>query len=91
MAQLQVSFRLSSALQDVVLYESLGDTNSDSALSDSINAFKAVRPSMFTDITVIAIERFWLFASDIFMVCSNSNITIYNIKPLNGKQSTIYL
>ena len=34
--------QLFSALQDVVLYESLGDTNSDSALSDSMDAFEAI-------------------------------------------------
>ena len=68
-----MSFQLSSTLLDVVLCESLGDTNCDSALlhiSDSMYAFESVRPSMFADITVIAVERSWLFPSDIFMVCS---------------------
>ena len=39
-------------------------------ISDSMDAFEAVRLSMFADITFITVERSWLFASDIFMVCS---------------------
>ena len=63
-------FQVYSALLDVVLCESLGDTNSDSALSllhisDSMDALEAVRPSMFADITVSDVERLWLITSDI--------------------------
>ena len=39
-----------------------------SHISDSMEALEAVRPSMLADITVIAGERSWLFASDILMV-----------------------
>ena len=63
-----MSFQVSSALLDVVLCESLGDTKSDSTLlhmSDSMDALEAVRPSMFADITVSAVERLWLFTVDI--------------------------
>ena len=32
---------------------------------DSVDALEAVRPSMFADITVSAVERLWLFTADI--------------------------
>ena len=60
-----MSFQVSYALIDVVLCMSLGDTNSGSALPDCMDALEAVRPSMFADITVSAVERLWLFAVDI--------------------------
>ena len=60
-----MSFQVSSALLDVVLCESLGDTGSDGALSDSMYTFEAVRPPMFADITVSTVERLWLFTEDI--------------------------
>ena len=33
-----------------------------------MDALEAVRPSMFVDITVSAIERFWLFNSSVFVL-----------------------
>ena len=41
----------------------LGDTGNDNTLlhiSDSMEALAAIRPSMFADITVRAVERHWL-------------------------------
>ena len=34
-------------------------------ITDSIDDLEAVRPSMFGDITVSAVERLWLFSADI--------------------------
>ena len=36
-----------------------------SHISDSMDTLEAVRPSMFADITVSAVERLWLFTIDI--------------------------
>ena len=52
-------FKLYLALLDVLLYETQIVT------SDNIDAFEAVKPSMFADIKVIAVGRSWLFALDI--------------------------
>ena len=41
------------------------DSALSSTSSDSMDALEAVRPSMFTAITVSAVERLWLFAVDI--------------------------
>ena len=38
-------------------------------ICDSMDVLEDVIPSMFADITVVAAERCWLFASDILMVC----------------------
>ena len=47
---------------------------------------------MFTDITVIAIERFWLFASDIFMWFVVTAILQYTILShlMGNNQQSIY-
>ena len=36
-----------------------------SHISDSMDALESVRPSMFADITISAVERLWLFNVDI--------------------------
>ena len=66
--QLLATFQLSLALGDWWIGVFLGDTGNDNTLlhiSDSMEALAAVRPSMFADITVRAVERLWLVTADI--------------------------
>ena len=50
----------------------LGDTGNGQHsllhISDCMEAIAAVRPSMFADITVRAVERLWLVTEDIIWV-----------------------
>ena len=66
--QLLPTFQLSLALGDWWIGVFLADTGTDNTLlhiSDSIEVLVAVRPSMFADITVRAVERLWLVTADI--------------------------
>ena len=69
--QLLATFQLSLAVGDWWIGVFLGDKGNDNTLlhiSDSMEALAAVRPSMFTDITVRSVERLWLVTADIVLL-----------------------